>query len=326
VNEHATALPEPPPSLAGRDYLRARDLSAEELGGLLDLGLALKAAQASRMPHPLCTGRTLGMIFHKASTRTRVSFEVGMSQLGGNALHLAQGELQLGRGETVRDTAMVLSRYLDAIMIRTFSQADIDELATWADVPVVNGLSDDHHPCQALADLLTLRERFGADLRGVRLAYVGDANNVCRSLVCAAVIAGMDVVVAAPDAYQLDEPTVRFAADVAARGGGSLALTEDADEAARGAQALATDAFVSMGQEVETAERLDALMPGYRVDERRVSLLADDGVVLHCLPAHYGQEIDEAVLYGPRSAVWDQAENRLHAQKALLAALLAGPG
>jgi ornithine carbamoyltransferase len=324
VNEHATALPEPPPSLAGRDYLRARDLSAEELGGLLDLGLALKAAQASRLPHPLCTGQTLGMIFHKASTRTRVSFEVGMSQLGGNALHLAQGELQLGRGETVRDTAMVLSRYLDAIMIRTFSQADIDELATWADAPVINGLSDDHHPCQALADLLTLRERFGADLSGIRLAYVGDANNVCRSLVCAAVIAGVDAVVAAPEAYQLDEPTVRFAAEVAAAGGGSLTLTEDADEAARGAQALATDAFVSMGQEVETAERLDALMPGYRVDERRVALLADDGIVLHCLPAHYGQEIDEAVLYGPRSAVWDQAENRLHAQKALLAALLAG--
>jgi ornithine carbamoyltransferase len=324
VNEHATALPEPPSSLAGRDYLRARDLSAEELDGLLALGLALKGAQASRLPHPLCTGRTLGMIFHKASTRTRVSFEVGMSQLGGNALHLAQGEIQLGRGESLRDTAMVLSRYLDAVMIRTFSQADIDELATWAGIPVINGLSDDHHPCQALADLLTLRERFGTDLRGLRLAYVGDANNVCRSLVCAAVISGVDVVVAAPEAYQLDEPTVRFAGEVHAAGGGSLALTEDADEAARGARALATDAFVSMGQEVETAERLDALMPGYRVDERRVSLLADDGVVLHCLPAHYGQEIDESVLHGTRSAVWDQAENRLHAQKALLTALLAG--
>ena len=165
---------------------------------------------------------------------------------------------------------MVLSRYLDAIMIRTFSQADIDELAEFADVPVINGLSDDHHPCQALADLLTLRERFGPDLAGVRLAYVGDANNVCRSLVCAAVIAGIDVVVAAPDAYQLDEPTVAFAAAVTAAGGGSLTLTDDADEAARGAQALATDAFISMGQEVETAERLRALMPGYRVDERRV--------------------------------------------------------
>jgi ornithine carbamoyltransferase len=219
---------------------------------------------------------------------------------------------------------MVLSRYLDAIMIRTFSQADIDELAEFARVPVINGLSDDHHPCQALADLLTLRERFGPDLTGVRLAYVGDANNVCRSLVCAAVIEGMEVVVAAPDAYQLDEPTVRFADDVTAAGGGSLTLTSDADEAARGAHALATDAFVSMGQEVETAERLRALMPGYRIDERRVALLADDGVVLHCLPAHYGQEIDESVLYGPHSAVWDQAENRLHAQKALLAALLAG--
>jgi len=324
VNDHANGLPAPPASLAGRDFLRARDLSRAELDGLLDLGLALKAAQQERIPHRLCAGRTLGMIFHKASTRTRVSFEVGMSQLGGDALHLAQGELQLGRGETVRDTAMVLSRYLDAVMIRTFSQADIDELATWADVPVINGLSDDHHPCQALADLLTLRERFGPDLRGVRLAYVGDANNVCRSLVCAGAIAGLDMVVAAPEAYQLDESTVHFAEAMSAASGGSLTLTEDADEAARGAQALVTDAFVSMGQEVETAERLDALMPGYRVDERRVSLLASDGVVLHCLPAHYGQEIDESVLYGPRSAVWDQAENRLHAQKALLAALLAG--
>jgi ornithine carbamoyltransferase len=324
VNDHATALPDPPASLAGRDYLRARDLSRAELDGLLDLGLALKAAQKARIPHPLCAGRSLGMIFQKASTRTRVSFEIGMHQLGGTALNMAQGELQLGRGETVRDTAMVLSRYLDALMIRTFAQADIDELAEWARVPVINGLSDDHHPCQALADLLTLRERFGPDLRGVRLAYVGDANNVCRSLVCAAVIAGVDVVVAAPDAYQLDEPTVQFAADVTAAGGGSLALTSDADEAALGAQALATDAFISMGQEVETVERLRELLPGYRVDERRVALLAEDGIVLHCLPAHYGQEIDESVLYGPHSAVWDQAENRLHAQKALLAALLAG--
>jgi ornithine carbamoyltransferase len=187
---------------------------------------------------------------------------------------------------------------------------------------VINGLSDDHHPCQALADLLTLRERFGADLRGVRLAYVGDANNVCRSLVCAAVIAGLDVVVAAPEEYQLDASTVQFARSVTAAGGGSLTLTEDADEAARGAQALATDAFISMGQEVEAAERLDALMPGYRVDERRVGLIAPDGIVLHCLPAHYGQEIDESVLYGPHSAVWDQAENRLHAQKALMVWLL----
>ena len=324
MNDHATPLPEPPPTLAGRDFLRARDLSRVELDGLLTLGMALKAAQKAREPHPLCAGRSLGMIFSKASTRTRVSFEVGMTQLGGNALNLAQGELQLGRGETVRDTAMVLSRFLDAIMIRTFSQADIDELAEFADVPVINGLSDDHHPCQALADLLTLRERFGPDLAGVRLAYVGDANNVCRSLVCAAVIAGIDVVVAAPDAYQLDEPTVAFAAAVTAADGGKLTLTDDADAAARGAHALATDAFVSMGQETETAERLRALMPGYRVDERRVALLAPEGVVLHCLPAHYGQEIDESVLYGPHSAVWDQAENRLHAQKALLASLLSG--
>ena len=264
------------------------------------------------------------MIFHKASTRTRVSFEVGMNQLGGNALNLAQGELQLGRGETVRDTAMVLSRYLDAIMIRTFSQADIDELAEFARVPVINGLSDDHHPCQALADLLTLRERFGPDLRGARLAYVGDANNVCRSLVCAAVIAGMDVVVAAPDAYQLDEPTVHFAGDVTAAGGGSLTLTDDADEAARGAQALATDAFVSMGQEVETAERLRALMPGLprRRAARRPARRRRRRAALPARALRAGDRRVRAL----RTALGGlgSGRNRLHAQKALLAALLAG--
>jgi ornithine carbamoyltransferase len=209
-------------------------------------------------------------------------------------------------------------------VIRTHAHAPLERFAKAATVPVINGLSALAHPCQALADLLTMRERFGRELRGVRLAYVGDANNVCRSLVCAAVIAGIDVTVAAPEAYQLDAATVHFADSVTAAGGGSLKLTEDADEAARNAQVLATDAFISMGQEVEAAERLNALMPGYRVDERRVGLLASDGIVLHCLPAHYGQEIDESVLYGPHSAVWDQAENRLHAQKALLAALLAG--
>ncbi len=262
------------------------------------------------------------MIFEKRSTRTRVSFEVGMAQLGGHALHLSgANELQIGRGESLRDTAMVLSRYVDALMVRTYAQADIDELARFASIPVINGLTDDEHPCQALADLQTLAERFG-DLRGLRLAYLGDGNNVCRSLVALAAMAGCDVTIATPPGYHLDDESLAWSRERAERSGGSISETEDPDEATRGASAVYTDVFVSMGQEDEEARRLADLMP-YRIDARRAELLAPDGCVLHCLPAHYGQEIDEDVLYGPRSAVWDQAENRLHAQKALLAALLA---
>ena len=313
-----------PPSLAGRDLLRIRDLSADELVAVLELAAELKAAQHDGIPHALCPGRSLGMIFQKASTRTRVSFEVGMTQLGGHALNLAASELQLGRGETIDDTGMVLSRFLDAIMIRTYAQDDVDELAAAASIPVINGLSDDHHPCQALADVLTLRERFGPDLRGARVGYTGDGNNVARSFVCAGALVGLEMVVASPAGYELDLPTVRFASRVAEQHGGSLTLTDEPQAAAEGSQALYTDTFISMGQELDAAERLRDLLP-FRIDEERAALLARDGVVLHCLPAHYGQEIDREVLYGYRSAVWDQAENRLHAQKALLVALVQPP-
>jgi len=309
-------LPEPPPSLAGRDYLRARDLSAEELGGLLDLGLALKAAQASRMPHPLCTGRTLGMIFHKASTRTRVSFEVGMSQLGGNALHLAQGELQLGRGETVRDTAMVLSRYLDAIMIRTFSQADIDELATWADAPVINGLSDDHHPCQALADLLTLRERFGA-LEGLVLAYVGAATDVVRSLMEAGGLAGMHVRLACPPDYR---PRVedRVGAEILAeRHGGSVSLVADPTEAVAGADAV----YTAPWPEPVRSGRAAARMRAYHVDGAVMRLARPNAAFMHCLPAHRGEEVEASVIDGRHAVVWEQVANRLPTEQAVIYAL-----
>ena len=309
-------------SLRGRDLLRVRDLSAGELHALLEAGLAIKRAKAAGEPHRLCDGRTLGMVFEKQSTRTRVSFEVGMYELGGYALHLsAQNELQLGRGETIADTASVLSRYLDAIMVRTYAQADVEELARYASIPVINGLTDAAHPCQALADLLTLRERLG-DLRGRRLAYVGDANNVCRSLVAAAALAGLEIRVASPRGYELETATAEWAARTAAEGGGLLVLTDDPAEAARGADAVYTDVFVSMGQEDERARRMRDLAP-YRIDAQLVGLLAPDGFVLHCLPARWGEEIEREVLYGPRSAVFDQAENRLHAQKALLAALLA---
>jgi ornithine carbamoyltransferase len=315
-------LPAAVASLSGRDLLRSTDLSPDELTGLLELAAELKRAMRAGEPQLLCPGRTLGMVFEKRSTRTRVSFEVGMAQLGGHALHLSgANELQIGRGESLRDTAMVLSRYVDALMVRTYAQADIDELARFASIPVINGLTDDEHPCQALADLQTLAERFG-DLHGLRLAYLGDGNNVARSLVALAAMAGCDVTIATPPGYHLDAESLAWASVRAEISGGSIRETEDPDEAARGASAVYTDVFVSMGQEDDETRRLADLMP-YRIDARRAELLAPDGCVLHCLPAHYGQEIDEDVLYGPRSAVWDQAENRLHAQKALLAARLA---
>jgi len=308
--------------LRGRDFLDVTDLVPAELHGLLDLADELRDALRGGRPHPLCAGRTLGMIFQKQSTRTRVSFEVGMVQLGGYALHLsATNELQLGRGETIADTAMVLSRYLDALMIRTHAQADVEELAIHASVPVINGLTEQAHPCQALADHLTMRDHLGA-LSGKTVAYLGDPNNVCCSLVEAATMAGMHVIVASPVGYDLPEATARIALEHAEQYGGSLHLTRDPDAAASRADALYTDVFVSMGQESERDARMQALQ-GYAVNEDRAALLGEDGIVMHCLPARYGEEIDESVLYGPRSAVWDQAENRLHAQKALLAALLA---
>jgi ornithine carbamoyltransferase len=289
--------------LRGRSFRRVADLSCNEWLAVLDLADELKKARAAREPTHLLPGRTLGMIFQKPSTRTRVSFEVGIWELGGVGLHLSAGELQLGRGETVRDTATVLSRYLDAIMIRTFAQADVDELAGHASIPVVNGLTDDEHPCQALADVMTIREQLGR-LEGVRVAYIGDGNNVCVSLGAAAQLLGMEFVAATPPGY---EPPVD-----------SIARTNDPREAAAGADVLYTDVWTSMGQEDERGRRLEAFR-GFTIDAELVGLADPAAIVLHCLPAHYGEEITEDVLYGPRSAVWDEAENRLHAQKALLA-------
>jgi ornithine carbamoyltransferase len=302
--------------LKGRDFLRVNDWAPDELVAVLDLADRLKARQRERIEHRHLEGRTLGMIFQKPSTRTRVSFEVGMAQLGGTALYLAAGDLQLGRGETIRDTAHVLSRYLDGIMIRTFAQADVDELAEHADVPVINGLTDEFHPCQALADVMTIRERFGA-FEGVRVAYLGDGNNVCHSLMVACAKLGMDFTAATPVGYEPDEDVVGWAQTAADASGGSVELGHDPRSAAEGADVLYTDVWTSMGQEEERERRLRDLAD-YRIDERVVALASERAVVLHCLPAHYGEEITEEVLYGPRSAVWDQAENRLHAQKALL--------
>ena len=306
--------------LKGRDFLRINDWEPAELLTVLDLADRLKARQRERVPHGALEGRTLGMIFQKPSTRTRVSFEVGIAQLGGVGLHLAAGDLQLGRGETIKDTARVLSRYLDGIMIRTFRQADVDELAEHADVPVINGLTDDFHPCQALADVMTIRERLGG-FDGVRVAYLGDGNNVCHSLMVACAKLGLDFVAATPEGYAPSEEVLGWARTAAEASGSSMELTHDARRAAEGADVLYTDVWTSMGQDEERERRLSELA-GYGIDESMVALASERAVVLHCLPAHYGEEITEDVLYGPRSAVWDQAENRLHSQKALMALVI----
>jgi ornithine carbamoyltransferase len=303
-------------SLKGRHLTRVADWSGDEIRLLLDLADDLKDRQHRREEHHLLPGRTLGMIFQKPSTRTRVSFEVGIAQLGGTGLYLAASDLQLGRGETLRDTATVLSRYLDALMIRTFAQADVEELAAHASIPVINGLTDSSHPCQALADVMTVRERLGR-LEGVRLAYLGDGNNVCASLMVASAKLGVEFVAATPEGYEPADEVVRIAREV----GGTVELTRDPREAAQGADVLYTDVWTSMGQDDEREQRLRDL-DGYGIDDALVSLAEPDAIVLHCLPAHYGEEITEEVLYGPHSAVWDQAENRLHAQKALMALVI----
>ena len=306
--------------LKGRDFTRVADWTGEELERTLDLADELKEQQKRREQHHLLPGRTLGMIFQKPSTRTRVSFEVGIAQLGGTGLYLSAGDLQLGRGETLKDTATVLSRYLDAIMIRTFAQEDVEELARHASIPVINGLTDSAHPCQALADVMTIRERLGR-LEGVTVAYLGDGNNVCASLMVAAAKLGLNFRAATPEGYEPSVEAVELAREAAAQRGATIELLADSREAAAGADVLYTDVWTSMGQEEERERRLRDLA-GFGIDDELVALANENAIVLHCLPAHYGEEITEDVLYGPQSAVWDQAENRLHAQKALMALVI----
>ena len=292
-----------------RDFLTGEELGAFELGQLLDRALELKAGRGERLGADSLAGRSVALVFERPSTRTRISFEVGVGELGATPIVLRGDELQLSRGESIGDTARVLSRYLDAIVIRSGSHQAVAELAAAAEVPVVNALTPLHHPCQALADLLTLRERCG-DLAGLRLAYVGDGNNVARSLAIAGELAGVEVVVAAPPGYQLEQ-------------GHEAKLTGDPRDAAAAADAVYTDVWVSMGDE-ETADRRRADLAPFRVDADLLAAAKDSAIVLHCLPAHPGEEITVEVLYGERSAVWDQAENRLHTQKALLEMLIAG--
>jgi ornithine carbamoyltransferase len=305
-----------PQELKGRSFTRIAGWSRDELATLLDLADELKAERAHRQELRLLPGRTIGLIFHKPSTRTRVAFEVGIAELGGMALFLPASELQLARGEPYRDTALVLSRFLSALMIRTFDQAEVEEFAEHASIPVINGLTDLAHPLQALADAMTLRERFGG-LEGLRLAYVGDGNNVCHSLLRLAARFGMDFAAATPPGYEPDAEVVEGAIG----DGGRVELTSDPRTAARGAHALYTDVWTSMGQDDERERRLRDLAP-FRVDAELLALADGDGVAMHCLPAHVGEEITADVLYGPRCLAWEQAENRLHTQKALMALVI----
>jgi ornithine carbamoyltransferase len=301
-----------------RNFLSVDDLTPVELAELLDLGEKVKA-QPSDYAGRLA-GLSVAMIFEKPSTRTRVSFEVGIADLGAHPVALSSAELQLGRGETIEDTGRVLSRYVDAVVLRTFGQERLEGLARTATVPIVNALSDFEHPCQCLADLLTIQERKGR-LAGLTLAYLGDGNNVAHSLLLGGAKAGMRVVVATPPGYEPIPQVVRRAREIGEETGGGAEVTNDPTEAARGADVLYTDVWASMGQENEATERT-LVFQAYRLDQAAVDRAKPDVIVLHCLPAHRGQEITDEVIDGPHSVVWDQAENRLHSQKALLLRLL----
>jgi len=307
-------------SLKGRSFAKLADWGRPELEAVLDLGDELKRARRDGEEHPLLAGRTIGLLFLKPSTRTRVSFAAGIAQLGGTALAFSADELQLARGETIRDTATVLSRYLDGLVIRTFAQDDVEQLVEHASIPVVNALTDAAHPCQILADLMTIRERRGR-LNGLKLVYLGDGNNVCASLLVGAATFGMHAVAATPSAYRPPERAVAIARDRADEYGGSVELTDDVHEAVAGADVLYTDVWTSMGQEEENEQRRRDLA-GFGIDADLVREAGEQALVLHCLPAHYGEEITEEVVYGPQSAVFDEAENRLHSQKALLALII----
>ena len=297
------------------------DWEVEHLQAMLRLAAQLKDDLRVGRPHAHLAGRTLGMIFQKSSTRTRVSFEVGMAQLGGQALFLSSADLQLGRGESIADTAHVLGRYVDGIMARTFAHTDVEDLARTSGVPVINGLTDLLHPCQAMADVMTIQEKKGR-LAGIRLAYVGDSNNVTHSLLQAGAKFGMQVRVASPAGYQPNTGILDAARDEARRTGGDIRIGEDPVEAVRGADVVYTDTWASMGQEGERDTRLRVLRP-YQVDARLMAQAVADALFMHCLPAHRGEEVTAEVMDGPHSVVFDEAENRLHVQKAILALLMA---
>lgn len=303
-----------------KDLISLHDLTPKEVEELLTLGLKLKKELKSGIPHKILAGKTLGMIFTKSSTRTRVSFEVGMTQLGGYPLFLSSNDIQLGRGETIHDTAKVLERYLDGIMIRTYAHSDVIELAEEASIPVINALTDLLHPCQVLADLMTAYEHKGT-LENLKLAYIGDGNNMAHSLMYGCAKAGMNCAVATPSGYKCDTEVVENAKADFKASGKELIITEDPVEAIKNADVVYTDTWVSMGQESEKAERQKIFMP-YQVNKELFAYAKDDAVFMHCLPAYRGFEVTEDVIDGKQSVIFDEAENRLHAQKAVMATLM----
>ncbi len=308
--------------LKGKDMLSIHDLSVDEVQEILALAKELKAKQKAGVPHEILKGKTLGMIFEKSSTRTRVSFETGMYQLGGQALFLSNRDLQLGRGEPIRDTARVLSRYLDGIMIRTFGHDRVEELAKWADIPVINALTDLLHPCQVLTDLLTIEEYKGKNLKGLKMAYVGDGNNMTNSFLYGCAKVGMTFVAATPEDYRPDETVFKNALEDAKETGAEISLVTDPNEAVKDADIVVTDTWASMGQEAEHEARKKIFAP-YQVNKELLKGADKRVIVMHCLPAYRGEEITEEVLEANANVIFDEAENRLHTQKAIMALTMA---
>lgn len=304
-----------------KHLLTLHDWSTEEILDTLDLADELKYKQKNGIEHHLLKGKTLGMIFTKSSTRTRVSFEVGMYQLGGSALFLSSNDIQLGRGETIYDTANVLSRFLDGIMIRTYKQSDVEELAKYGQIPIINGLTDLVHPCQVLADFQTIREHKGK-LSGLKLAYIGDGNNMAHSLLYGGAKVGMEVAIATPKQYECDEEVVKNAIEDAKKTGAKITITNDPKEAIKDADVVYADTWVSMGQESEKAEKIK-IFGDYQINSELFSYAKSDAIFLHCLPAYRGYEVTEDIIDGPNSVIFDEAENRLHAQKAVMVKLMA---
>ncbi len=298
-----------------KHLLKLKDLTSDEIFGILNLADQLKYERKNNVKHSYLEGKKLGMIFQKSSTRTRVSFEVGMYELGGYALFLSDRDLQIGRGEPIKDTIRVLSRYLDGIMIRTFAQKDVEDLAKYGSIPIINGLTDYCHPCQVLADLMTIREYKGS-FKGLKMCFVGDGNNMANSLIVGCIKTGMEIAIACPDDYRPDEDLICWAKE-----NGKITVTSDLKAAAEGADVLYTDVWASMGQEGEKAAR-EKIFRGYCIDDTLMKLAEKDAMVLHCLPAHRGEEITEEVFEAHADEIFDEAENRLHAQKAVLCKLL----
>lgn len=306
------------PAISQNHCLTLKDFSSTEIHDLLELAIDLKKPENKHLP--LLKGKVLGMIFEKSSTRTRVSFEAGMLQLGGHAMYLSTRDIQMGRGETIADTARVLSGYLDAIMIRTFHQSTVEELADNSSIPVINGLTDDFHPCQVLADLMTIKEQLGT-LEGKKMAYIGDGNNMANSLMIGAAKVGMDIAIAAPSAYAPKPEMVALAKDIAKETGATITITDQPVEAVSDCDVIYTDVWASMGQEQEALERMEHFK-GFQVNEELVQHAKADYLFMHCLPAHREEEVTTAILEGPHSVIFQESENRLHAQKALLVSLM----